>query len=150
MTDRHCCPSQSSAIACLNNLRWLESFDLRVGQAEADFLRTQPGGGSISFTVTLTDRDMRGGDESISTLEVVVTPASLAERGPSVLWHRLFSQVGASRRLLFRLLVSRLTNHRFYTVGSAGVQETTLFSGHINCTASRAIGVCCRADCGRD
>lgn len=76
--------------------RWLESCDLRVGQAEAEFLRNQPGGGSIGFTVTLTDRDVRGGDESISSLEVVVTPGSLAERESSVLWHRLFAQVGGT------------------------------------------------------
>lgn len=82
---------------------WLESCDLRVGQAEADFLRNQPGGGSISFTVTLTDRDVRGGDESISSLEVVITPKSLAERESSVLWHRLFSQVG-DRKIVFRFV----------------------------------------------
>lgn len=43
--------------------------------------------------MTLTDKDVRGGDESISSLNVVVTPESLAERESSVLWHRLFSQV---------------------------------------------------------
>lgn len=73
--------------------RWLESCDLRVGQDESDFLRSQPGGGSITFNVTLTDKDVRGGDESISSLEVEVTPESLTERKSSVLWHRLFSQV---------------------------------------------------------
>lgn len=64
-----------------------------MGQAECEFLGNQPGGGSITFTVTLTDKDVRGGDQSISSLEVVVTPESLAERESSVLWHRLFSQV---------------------------------------------------------
>ncbi len=73
--------------------RWLESCDLRIGQAEAGFLGGEPGGGSVSFTVTLTDKDVRGGDECISSLEVVVTPGSLAERESSILWHRLFSQV---------------------------------------------------------
>ncbi|CAN0082419.1 unnamed protein product, partial [Ectocarpus sp. 8 AP-2014] len=72
--------------------RWLESCDLRVGQSEADFLRGQAGGGSITLTVSLTDKDVRGGDEPISSLELVVTPESLAERDSSVLWHRLFSQ----------------------------------------------------------
>ncbi|CAM9397599.1 unnamed protein product, partial [Ectocarpus fasciculatus] len=72
--------------------RWLESCDLRVGQAEADFLRGQVGGGSITLTVSLTDKDIRGGDEPISSFEVVVTSESLAERESSVLWHRLFSQ----------------------------------------------------------
>eukprot|EP00903_Cladosiphon_okamuranus_P018068 g16627.t1 len=90
----------SSAVATIRegrNAWWLESCDLRLGQAEANFLRDQPGGGSISFTVTLTDRDVRGGDESISSLEVVVTPETLAKRESSVLWHRLFSQVGRKK-----------------------------------------------------
>lgn len=46
--------------------------------------------------MSLTDKDERGGDEPISSLELVVTPESLAERDSSVLWHRLFSQVGES------------------------------------------------------
>lgn len=73
--------------------RWLESFDLRVGQAEADYLKGQPGGGSLRFTVNLMDKDLLGGDEAICSLEADVTPQSLAERESSVLWHRLFSQV---------------------------------------------------------
>lgn len=88
----------------LRSYRWLESCDLRVGQAEADFLRGQAGGGSITFTVSLTDKDIRGGDEPISSFEVVVTPESLAERESSVLWHRLFSQVGESPPFLCRTL----------------------------------------------
>lgn len=73
--------------------RWIESFDLRIGQAEAEYLLGQPGGGSVRFTVTLMDMDLLGGDEAICSLEAVVTPESLAERDSSVLWHRFFSEV---------------------------------------------------------
>ncbi|CAM9425194.1 unnamed protein product [Scytosiphon promiscuus] len=87
--------SFSSAVSTVvkgSHARWLESCDLRVSHAEAEFLRNQPEGGSISFTVALTDKDVRGGDELISSLEVSVTPESLAARESSVLWHRLFFQ----------------------------------------------------------
>lgn len=73
--------------------RWLESCDLRIGEAEADYLNQLPGGGSLHLTVTLMDKDLLGGDEAISSLEAVVTPESLGKRESSVLWHRLFSQV---------------------------------------------------------
>lgn len=80
--------------------RWLESCDLRIGQAEADYLKQLPGGGSLRLMATLMDKDLLGGDEAISSLEAVITPESLAIRESSVLWHRLFSQVCPSQGFL--------------------------------------------------
>lgn len=73
--------------------RWLESFDLRVSSAEAEYLRHQPQGGTLRFRLTLMDKDLLGGEQALCSLEAAVTSESLSSKESSVLWHRLFAQV---------------------------------------------------------
>lgn len=78
--------------------RWLESCDLRVSSAEAEYLRRQPQGGTLRFRLTLMDKDLLGGEQAICSLEAAVTSESLSTKESSVLWHRLFAQVQTANK----------------------------------------------------